>query len=80
MGEIQTDLKIQFQLHLQYMLYVLFKTGVMRLDLTLFGSSGMERIVQKFVSEEINPRTDISNVNVFGILVAGIFDVSIIVL
>jgi hypothetical protein len=31
----------------------------MRLDLTLFGSSGMERIVQKFVSEEINSRTDI---------------------
>ena len=35
----------------------------MRLDLTVFGSSGMGRIVQNFVSEEINPRTDISNVN-----------------
>ena len=44
------------KLRLQYMPYVLFKTELMRLDLTLFSSSGMERIVQKCVSEEINPR------------------------
>ena len=43
--------------------YVLFRTELMRLDLTHFGSSGMDRMLQKFVSEEMNPRTDISNVN-----------------
>ena len=42
---------------------IVFKTELMRLDLELFGSSGMERIVQKFVSEEINSRTDFSNEN-----------------
>ena len=43
--------------------YVLFRTELMRLDLTLFGGSGIDRMLQKFASEEMNPRTDISNVN-----------------
>ena len=77
MGKIKTNFKNSVRVVFAIYEYVLFRTELMRLDLTAFGSSGMERIVQKLVSEEINPRTDISKVNnlteCFGILAAGSF-------